>query len=67
MGRKNWLFCTSQAGARANALFLSLIETAKANRLVPSEYICMLLEKIPQLGQFPDEAQLEAYLPWNQK
>ncbi|EHL95470.1 hypothetical protein HMPREF9103_02957, partial [Lentilactobacillus parafarraginis F0439] len=31
IGRKNWLFSTSQRGANANALFLSFFETAKAN------------------------------------
>lgn len=31
IGRKNWLFSVSEAGARANAVCLSLAETAKAN------------------------------------
>ena len=32
IGRKNWLFSSSQAGARASANLYSLIETAKANQ-----------------------------------
>lgn len=31
IGRKNWLFSVSEAGAQANAICLSLAETAKAN------------------------------------
>nr|WP_160299721.1 MULTISPECIES: transposase [Lacticaseibacillus] len=31
MGRKNWLFSTSPQGAEANAIFMTVIETAKAN------------------------------------
>lgn len=31
LGRKNWLFSVSEAGARANAICLSITETAKSN------------------------------------
>ncbi len=33
IGRKNWLFSDTQKGAKASAMFYSLIETAKANAL----------------------------------
>lgn len=65
IGRKNWLFSTSQAGAKANAVFLSLFETAKANGLNFRQYLTYLFEKLPQLGEFPTYQQLEAYLPWH--
>ena len=67
MGRKNWLFSTSQAGAHANTLFLSLIETAKMNGLDPSKYIEYLLNKIPQLPMIDNQEQLKAYLPWTEQ
>jgi len=35
LGRKNWLFSGHPNGAQASAAILSLIETAKANRLKP--------------------------------
>jgi transposase len=35
IGRKNWLFCDTQAGAHASANLYSIIETAKANGLEP--------------------------------
>ena len=35
IGRKNWLFSNTANGARASAMLYSIIETAKANGLVP--------------------------------
>jgi len=67
IGRKNWLFSTSQAGARANAIWMTLIESAKANGIDPSAYLEYLLKNIPQLPTFANSADLEAYLPWNFK
>lgn len=39
IGRKNWLFATSPKGAEANAIWMTLVETAKANGLDPRSYI----------------------------
>lgn len=50
--------------AKATAIWMSIIESAKANGLNPYEYIQYLLEMIPQLPTFVDEAKLAAYLPW---
>ncbi|CRK83013.1 transposase IS66 [Neobacillus massiliamazoniensis] len=33
IGRKNWHFSVSEAGAKANSICLSIAETAKANRV----------------------------------
>jgi len=41
MGRKNWLFCNSQKGAKASSTIYSVIETAKANGLKPFEYFSL--------------------------
>ena len=46
IGRKNWLFSTSQAGARASATLYSLIETAKHNGLEPYRYLRFVLTEI---------------------
>jgi transposase len=35
IGRKNWLFCDTVAGANASANLYSLIQTAKANGIEP--------------------------------
>ena len=47
IGRKNWLFSGSPAGASSSALLYSLIETAKANNLEPYAYLRFLFEKLP--------------------
>lgn len=50
--RKNFLFSTSVAGAKANAIWLTLIESAKANGLDPQKYLTKILTLVPQLGPF---------------
>ncbi|NJP39403.1 IS66 family transposase [Alkalicoccus luteus] len=64
IGRNNWLFSTSPAGATASAAIYSLIETAKANGVNPEAYVTYLLETIPNLT--PEETEnLDDYLPWS--
>jgi transposase len=46
VGRKNWLFHGSPAGAKAGAIFYSLIETCKANGIEPYKYFCVMLHSI---------------------
>ena len=46
VGRKNWLFHGSPAGAKAGATFYSLIETCKANNIEPYKYLCAMLNRI---------------------
>jgi transposase len=47
VGRKNWLFAGTPAGARASAAIYTLIETAKANRLDVYRYLRFLFENLP--------------------
>lgn len=47
VGRKNWLFAGTPAGATASACLYSLIETAKVNGLEPYKYLRYLFEKLP--------------------
>lgn len=46
IGRKNWLFSTSPQGAEANAIWMSIIESAKANGINTREYIEFLLNTL---------------------
>lgn len=64
IGRKNWLFCDTVPGAIASARLYSLIETAKANQLNPTEYLKMLFEQLPHAE---NEEQLKQLLPQNCK
>ena len=60
IGRKNWLFASSVAGAQASAVAFSIIETAKENGLKPFEYLSFLLESLPNATS----DQVETLLPW---
>ena len=46
VGRKNWLFAATPAGAYASAALFSVVETAKANGLEPYWYLRYLLSKL---------------------
>lgn len=63
--RKNWLFADTPDGAKANAIYYSLIETAKVNNLNINKYIKYLLETLPQLEGEQTEEEIEKYLPWS--
>ncbi|WP_404831086.1 IS66 family transposase [Endozoicomonas euniceicola] len=39
VGRKNWLFADTPKGARASAIYYSLIESSKVNDLEPFAYL----------------------------
>jgi transposase len=60
IGRKNWLFYDTQAGAEASSFFYSLIETAKANDLEPYSYLNYIFDEIPCCQS---EADYEKLLP----
>ena len=62
IGRKNWLFSNTVKGANASAVLYSFIETAKANGLVPFDYLTKIFHELPNLD---DEAGLDHLLPWN--
>lgn len=61
IGRKNWLFSASQAGAHASANLYSLIETAKVNNLEPYAYLKKIFTLLPQAQSLDD---IDALLPW---
>ena len=62
IGRKNWLFSDTPAGAHTSAKLYGIIETAKANGLEPYAYLRLIFEKLPQATTLAD---VEALLPWN--
>ena len=62
IGRKNWMFSNTAKGAEASAVLYSLIETAKANGLIPFDYLNYLFEQLPKK---PDD--IDYLLPWNIK
>ena len=64
MGRKNWLFANTPAGAQSSAVIYSLIETAKENKLDPYRYLLWVLQSAPTLSQ-ADAFWAEKLLPAN--
>lgn len=63
MGRKAWLFAQSEAGAKATALWYSLVETAKANGLEPYWYLRKVFDEMPVYLR--DGKPVDDLLPWN--
>lgn len=64
MGRKNWLFSDTQAGAEASMVIYSLIETAKANDIEPLKYLTYLLDN--RLNEDMTYEDLENFAPWSE-
>ena len=62
VGRRNWLFSDTPAGASASAALYSLIETAKANGLDPYLYLRHIFTELPKAQALQD---IEALLPYN--
>lgn len=66
IGRKNWLFSVSEAGAKANAICLSLAETVKANGIDFYRYLVKLLTELPTLPIHQQPDILHNYMPWSE-
>lgn len=64
LGRKNWHFADTAGGAHASAALYSLVETAKANKIDPYQYLRDVFTKLPTMQS--DES-LDPLLPWNWK
>jgi hypothetical protein len=62
IGRNNWKFSDTVAGAKASANLYSLIETAKANGLEPYGYLRRLFQELPKAESLET---IEALLPWH--
>ncbi|MDX9996294.1 MAG: IS66 family transposase [Rhodocyclaceae bacterium] len=62
IGRRNWLFADTVAGAHASANLYSLVETCKANGIDPYAYLVKLFGTLPTAQSADD---FEALLPWH--
>ena len=58
VGRKNWLFSDTVDGAKASAMYYSIIETAKANGFEPFDYLTKMLDKLPLAETIEDFQRL---------
>ena len=62
IGRKNWLFSTSVAGAKASANLYSIIETVRASQVEPYAYLKQVFTELPKADSLEE---IEKLLPWN--
>jgi transposase len=62
IGRRNWLFADTVAGANASANLYSLLQTCKANGIDGYAYLRGLLIALPKASTADD---YEALLPWS--
>jgi transposase len=58
IGRKNWMFSDSEAGAHASSLFYSLIITAKMNKQNPYDALKCLFTEVPKAQKVEDYEQI---------
>ncbi len=63
IGRKNWLFSNTPKGARASAIYYSLVVTARENGLNPFEYLTWILTNAPNLGKAGYVSEFKDFLP----
>ena len=63
LGRKNYLFCGSDAGGKRAACIYTILETARMNDLNPQAYLTDLLA---QIADHPIN-NIDALLPWRWK
>jgi transposase len=64
LGRKNWYFAATPAGAQASAAIYSLVESAKANNIEPFSYLSLIFKELPKALTLED---LEHLLPHKAK
>lgn len=63
IGRKNWIFANTPAGARSSSIYYSLVVTAIENGLNPFEYLSWILTQMPNLGKPGYVSTVEELLP----
>ena len=63
IGRKNWLFCGSERGAQAAAIYFSLIASCHRHGLDAFAYLRDVLTRLPRFGPAPSHHDLLPLLP----
>jgi hypothetical protein len=67
LGRRNWLFCGSERGARAACVHFTLAASCRRHAIDPFAYLRDLFTRLPRLlanaGGQPTDEQLRLFLP----
>jgi transposase len=66
IGRKNFLFANTAKGATSSANLYSIIETAKANKLVIERYLVYLFDSLIKIDT-TDSESLGNLMPWSEQ
>lgn len=66
IGRKNFLFANTAKGATSSANIYSIVETAKANKLVVERYLIYLFDNLSKID-ISNSENLENLMPWSNK
>ena len=64
LGRKNFLFANTAKGATASSYLYSIVETAKANKLIIEKYLVYLFDNLINID-IDDSKSLENLMPWS--
>ena len=65
LGRRNWMFCDTPAGAIANCNIYTLINNALLNGLQAESYMEYIFEELPKIEASGEVSGYEKLLPWN--
>lgn len=66
IGRKNWLFCNTPAGASASAGIYSIVQTCIENNIKPIDYFNYILVTLPNMD-LDNKDLIDDLLPWSDK
>ncbi len=58
IGRNNWVFSVTPAGAQSSAILYSLVQSAKANGLEPYSYLTTIFKELPKAKALLDFEKL---------
>ena len=64
-GQKSWLFYDTVKDTDSSAIVYSLVETAKANGILPYDYLSHILSVLPTLGKPVSHKKMESLMPWS--
>ncbi len=64
LGRKNFLFCFSEAGAEGSSIAYSIVETCRANNIKVEQYLTYVFDQIAIINQ-NDENEIRKILPYS--
>jgi transposase len=67
IGRKNFLFCNTEKGAKASAIYYTILQTAKANNIDTNKYLEFLFNNLYNYYDTKEKKDLSYLLPWNEE